>query len=247
MTTVQRWIQAVVLGATGAYFTYNLASGNVANYIANKFLWLSWLAAGLLLVLALMALIALVRPAPHDHDHDHDSAGLWSWAGLGLVTLPVVFGLLLPSRPLDSRAIEGVASDLSSINTSGSTRLDIAPQNRNILDWLRAFGSATDPAVLNGQPVDVVGFVYRDARFDGTSQFMVTRFIISCCVADAQAIGLGVDWAQAPTLREDTWIRVRGTLEVREFEGVLSPWLVADEGPDGIQVVAQPENPYLYP
>jgi uncharacterized repeat protein (TIGR03943 family) len=259
MVKVQRWTQVVILGATGLYFTYNLASGNIANYISNKFIWLSWMAAGLLLVLSGIAAVTLIRPPItlsdfHDHDHDHlahahrSTGSLRTWVGLGIVALPVMLGVVVPSKPLGSRAVDGqVASDLSSINAASSARLDIAPQDRNVLDWLRAFSTESDPAALNGQEADVVGFVYRDARFDEAAQFMVARFVISCCVADAQAIGLIVDWPLADTLHEDSWVRVRGRFEVREFNGVLAPWLVADEGDQGVQLVDQPDSPYLYP
>jgi putative membrane protein len=259
MTKVQRWSQVIILGATGLYFTYNLASGNITNYISNKFIWLSWIAAGLLLVLSVISAATLIgqpnpaRDEPHAHDHSHhDSHGsagrLRTWLGLGIVMLPVMLGVLVPSRPLGSRAVDGqVASDLSSINASASARIDIAPLDRNVLEWLRVFGTDADPSVLNSQEADVVGFVYRDIHFDRATQFMVTRFIVSCCVADAQAIGLIVEWPQANTLHEDSWVRVRGKFEAREFNGVLSPWLIADEGQQGVQPVDQPENPYLYP
>jgi uncharacterized repeat protein (TIGR03943 family) len=167
---------------------------------------------------------------------------------LGIVALPVMLGVIVPSKPLGSRAVDGqIASDLSSINASSSARIDIAPQDRNVLDWLRAFSTEADPAALNGQEADVVGFVYRDARFDEATQFMVARFVMSCCIADAQAIGLIVDWPLAATLHDDSWVRVRGRFEVRAFNGVLAPWLVADEGDQGVQLVNQPDSPYLYP
>jgi putative membrane protein len=259
MTKAQRWTQVVILGATGLYFTYNLASGNIASYISNTFIWLSWMAAGLLLVLSALTAVTLIwQPVTwrdhHDPDHDHlthahRSAGsIRTWVGLGIVALPVMLGVVVPSKPLDSRAVDGqVASDLSSINASSSARIDVAPQDRNVLDWLRAFSAEADPAALNGQAADVVGFVYRGARFDEATQFMVARFVISCCVADAQAIGLIVEWPLADTLHEDSWVRVWGRFEVRESNGVLAPWLVAYEGDQGVQFVDQPDNPYLYP
>ncbi|MCZ7679412.1 MAG: DUF1980 domain-containing protein [Sandaracinaceae bacterium] len=122
MSNRQRVAQVIILAGTGLYFTANLISGNITNYIAAKFIWLSWIAAGLLLVLAVMRAMAVLRgregdPA-HDHDHAHDHAhhhdhshehrgGARGWLGLGIVALPVVFGVLIPSAPLDSRAIEG--------------------------------------------------------------------------------------------------------------------------------------------
>jgi putative membrane protein len=72
---------------------------------------------------------------------------------------------------------------------------------------------------------------------------MVARFTISCCVADSSAIGLPVMWQGVDTLPQDTWVRVQGTFEVGDFQGDTVPILQASS----VEVVPQPEHPYLYP
>jgi putative membrane protein len=262
MAKAQRWTQVLIAGLMAVYLIYSLITGHVANYIAIKYLWLTWIAAGILLILSATTVVTLMRPepdehdhqedehdhSPHDHHHDHE-ATLRTWLGLGIVALPLLVGVLAPSQALDSRAVDQpISGDLSSINAApASVRLNIAPQDRNILDWISAFGTAADPATLNGQQADVIGFVYRDARFHEADQFMVARFVMSCCAADAQAIGLVVNWPDAQTLKEDTWVRVRGTIQVGEFDGALAPLITADDGKEGVQTVDQPRTPYLYP
>ena len=258
MTKAQRWIQVAIAGLMGLDLIYYLITGNIANYIAIKYVWLTWIAAGIFLTLAAIKALNLVRQEVPEHDHHqcdhahahhaHDHGTAQTWLGLGIVALPLVFGVLAPSNPLDSRAVDKpIASDLSSISApQASVRLDIAPQERNILDWISAFATAADPAVLNGQQVDVIGFVYRDARFQRPNQFMVARFVMSCCAADAQAIGLIVEWPDAPTFQDDDWVRVRGTIKITEFDGSLAPVIIAD-GDHAIEIVDQPQNPYLYP
>ena len=256
MTRLHGWAQAGILGLTGLYFAYNVASGNISYYIAAKFFWLTWVAAALLIVLAAGKVIALLRHPPdeadhghdhagHDHDHHHEHAGsVRAWIGLGIVALPVLFGLLVPSQPLNSQAVDGeIAADLGTMKAAPGDWLGIDPLERNVLDWLRAFSIEPDPAVFEGQTADVIGFVYRDARFDRATQFMAARFIVSCCVADAQAIGLVITAPEAGSLREDDWVRVRGTFQVREFDGTLQPVLIADT----IEPAALPDHPYLYP
>lgn len=258
MATMQRWTQAVLLGLTGLYFAYTVASGHIRNYIAPRYMWLTWLAAGILLLLAVVRALELGRGAgDHGHahsgcdpvcDHDHGGGRIGGWVGIGIVALPVVLGVLVPSQPLDSRAIEGsISGSLGSIQAALGNVIDIAPQERNVLDWLRAFNTADDLAQLSGQEAELVGFVYRDARFERATQFMIARFVISCCVADAQAIGIVVESPQAGSLSEDTWVRVRGTFEVKEFDGVRSPVLVAFPGEDGLTPSDPPDHPYLYP
>lgn len=259
MTTLQRWTQVIIAGTLGVYLIATLISGTITNYIAVKFIWLTWLAAGMFLLLAGILALSLIarmlgRQPPahkhsHDHHHEHAAQGTLSgWISLGIVALPVIFGVLTPSKPLDSRAVDSpITNDFSSISGAADTaRLNIAPQNRTILDWVSVFATADTPETLNGQPADVVGFVYRDASLlRQPDQFMVARFVMSCCAADAQAIGLVVQWDDAATLREDRWVRVRGTIAIGEFDGALVPIIIADD--QGVEAIDQPQNPYLYP
>jgi putative membrane protein len=256
MDTLRAWIRATILAATGLYLLYLAAGGTVTRYIAERFVWLTWFAAVMFLLLAVLSVMVLVRRSPesaHDHEHhDHAhsltdsrlSSHLRAWAGLGIVALPVLLGVLVPSNPLDSRAIEEQAvSDLMSIQSSDSEVIQDDPMQRTVLDWLKVFSLSTDLNSFNGQQAEIVGFVYHDPQLDRANQFMVARFIVSCCVADAQPIGIVVEWSEAASLREDSWVRVNGIFEMRQLEGIDFPWLVAQT----ISLVDQPQNPYLYP
>lgn len=240
--TLQAWLKTAILLALGAYFIYNIASGNLTNYINQRFAWLSYVAVVLFLALGAASAWDALRKrgqaacaCEHDHDHQHIT-----WLALAIVALPLVLGTLVPSRPLGSAAING---DIS-LNAAGAnfTSFSADPLQWNVLDWLRAFNSADDPERFNGQEADVIGFVYREATFPEDT-FMVARFTISCCVADASAIGLPVVWQNAGDFPQDTWVRVRGVFEVGAFRGDTVPVLHAA----GVETVQQPEHPYLYP
>lgn len=253
----REWLQVGVLAALAAYFAYTLLSGNIRHYIAARFVWLVWIAVGALLLMAATRAAALIsgeRALAYGHDHDHHAHShaptparrVGAWLSLGIVALPVVLGVLVPSQPLASDAVENpVTGDLGGVEVGATAGLRADPLERNVLDWVRVLSAATDPASVAGQPADVVGFVYRDPRFDPASQFLVTRFTVSCCVADAQPVGMVVFAPDAGPLPEDSWVRVRGTMQVRPFDGAPVAVLVAE--PDGVTVVDQPEHPYLYP
>lgn len=254
MSNIYPWLQVIILGGTGAYFAYTAASGNITNYIAVKFVWLTWSAAALLLAMAGIKGAALRRGAAHDahshhgsgHNHAHHTGGIGAWIGLGIVALPALLGTAVPSAPLDSRALDTpIESDLGGISASPGETIGIAPEDRNVLDWLRAISAEPDLNVFTGQEAALEGFVYRDGRFDEARQFMVARFVISCCVADAQAIGVVVVTPQSAGLAEDTWVRVRGVFEVADFDGARTVILVAYE--DGLESIERPAHPYLYP
>ncbi len=187
----------------------------------------------------------------HEHEHVHDHAGHQhgaapSWPILALVGLPLILGLVVPAKPLGASAVgsSGVSTSFSAVQGSGNTtQLSVAPTDRNVLDWVRAFNSASSVEEFNGQQADLIGFVYRDVRFKDPAQFMVARFTISCCVADATAIGVVVQSADAAKLDQDSWVHVKGKFQVQNVDGQQTPVLVADS----LEPTNQPEHPYLYP
>lgn len=241
---VQAWLKTAILLGLGLYFVYNIVSGNLTNYINIRFAWLSYVAAVLFLLIGGFSLLRLLRRShAHEHahhDHDHGS-GRMSWFALAVVAIPLVLGTLIPSRPLGAEAIDGDLS-ISSASLGSVTTFAVNPQDRNVLDWLRVFNSATDYSELNGQPADVIGFVYLEPNF-GAEQFMVARFTISCCVADASAIAVPAAWEGAADLPQGEWVRVQGAIQTGEFRGERMPILQATS----VELIPQPEHPYLYP
>lgn len=244
--------QAALMAALGFFLIEKLWSGSLFWYINQRFLPLIVFGAAAALLLAGGALSRWRRrPAEHahDHGHGHDHAHpshkvpLWN---LIAVALPIALGLLAPARPLGASAVDNRGINVSAPLTAGSAgpaaRLDIPSEQRTILDWARAFNYADDPGVFNDQPADVVGFVYHDARLPA-GQFMVGRFTITCCAADASAIAMIVQSAQAADLADNTWVRVRGPVRAAEWNGQPVPVILAVS----IEPVEQPEHPYMYP
>ncbi|MBK8020222.1 MAG: TIGR03943 family protein [Chloroflexi bacterium] len=251
--TVQLWLKAAILLGLGLYFVYNILTGNLTNYINLRFAWLSYVAAALFLIIGLYSIWHLLTAHrkghahehndQHDHDHAHEghSHGAISWPVLAIVSVPLLLGTLIPSRPLGAEAVSG-GVNVSAVESAEVTTLSIPALERNVLDWLRAFNREADMARFDGEPVDVVGFIYREPTF-ADDQFMVARFTVSCCVADASAIGLAVQSQDTASLEQGSWVRVQGTLHLADFRGERLPVVQAER----IDRVDQPEHPYLYP
>lgn len=240
---LQGWAKAGLLVGLGIYFAYNIASGNITNYISERFSWLSYVASALFLLLGVAAVVNMLRHGvehEHHHDDDHDHTPV-SWKVLAVMAVPLVLGTLIPSKPLGSSAVDGNIS-LSAVSVTSATTFTTDPMQWNVLDWLRAFNKSEDITSFNGKQADVIGFVYREATF-GDNQFMIARFTVSCCVADASAIGVPVVWDKASDYTQDTWVEIKGTFQVGEFRGDTVPILNATS----ITQVEQPAHPYLYP
>ena len=55
------WAKSVVLLSLGIFFIYSIISGNLSNYINQRFAWLSYVAAGLFLLLGMANAVDLLR------------------------------------------------------------------------------------------------------------------------------------------------------------------------------------------
>ncbi len=243
-------LKALILSGLGLMFYTKISDGTLAFYINQRFAWLSFIAVLILSALALTMVYRLIegrqgrRGNEEEHDHAHDHHHGISWGALAIMAIPMLLGLFVPARPLGASAVNSRGIGLSAPQRAGSvtTAQRAATGPKNILDWLNEFTKNPDPASFNGQVVDVIGFVYRDPR-NGADQIWVSRFAISCCVADASALGLLVQTSAASTLTNDSWIHVTGKFKAGQFAGEGVPVII----PDKIEPAQQPENPYLYP
>jgi putative membrane protein len=94
-----------------------------------------------------------------------------------------------------------------------------------------------------GRRMNLSGFVYRqDGMKD--NQFVVGRFAVQCCSADAAPFGVLVEYDRAKMWANDTWVRVSGTLQKTTYEGQDIMMLKVDQ-------VTKLETPkdkqYVYP
>lgn len=231
----QDWLKCGVLIGTGLYLWALILTNRLSNYINLEFGWLTMVAAALLLVLGGWGMWQMRRRSGPQMAHMPIQ-----FSSLVILAIPLFLGVAVPSRPLDASAITGGVS-LNPVGGSAVRPYVKPPLERNILEWLREFANAPTPTAFDGQEVDVVGFIYREPTM-GATQFMVARFTMSCCVADAFAIGMPIESDAAADLTDGTWIRVRGTLSAGTFNGEAVPIIQ----PTSLEPIDMPEQPYLY-
>ena len=239
-TNWQAWAQMAILLGLGIYFVVLIISGNLANYINLRFQWLSYVGAGIFFMLGIWSAYQFFRGGSHDQviaDSEFDHVPL-NWVTIAIVAIPLAFAALVPSRPLDASAIQGGIS-FNPVGVSSPARFNLEPEERNVLDWLREFARVGNPASLNGQNVNVIGFVYREGDMY-PDQFMLARFTMSCCVADAFAVGLPVVYEGE--VQEGAWVRIEGALQAEQFQDEFMPVII----PTQVEPVDEPDNPYLY-
>ena len=238
------WAKALTLLGLGSYFAYNLASGNVVNYINTRFIWLSYVAAGLFALYGGYVLYTLVQAqrghiVEHEHDHQHDHA---SWGILAIVTVPILIGFLSTSAPLGADAINGSVSINAIGGENGMVISSDDSSQWHVLDWLRTFEQSDDLSAFEGQTANIVGFIYKEPTYSDNTA-MITRFAVNCCVADATAIGLPVRGDVIAQLNQGTWVRIEGTFTLDTFNGQQVPVITPLE----IEPAEVPDPPYITP
>jgi putative membrane protein len=227
-----RLLSALALGAWASLFWYLMITDRTSFYLSPRTDWVVPLGAVLLTAAALgRVLSARVSTA--------DPVTRWDALGIGLVVAPVVVVLALPQGALGSYA----ASRRSSFVGAGfvSSDEDLASGELSLIDIAGAVRSREGMEALAqraGSEVSFVGFVTRD---DATAadEFMLTRFLISCCVADALSVQIRVVGAPPGQFDEDEWVRVTGTIYPLGQEIAV----------DATEVVSvpRPKDPYLSP
>jgi uncharacterized repeat protein (TIGR03943 family) len=239
MARVQAWLRVTVLALFSGYFGYNVLTGQIANYINVRFIWLTYVAVLIFVLMTVSAVFRALNPAPDAYSIS-ESRRL-TWPLLFVAALPLTFGILFPSQPLGADAVNGSISTRTVLGVNEAA-FNVAPENRNVLDWLRVFAETNDFTKFDGQPVDVVGFIYREPSFESDA-FMVARFTISCCVADASALGLPAVFPDADSYADGDWVHVTGRMLTAPFDGDELPVIQVQS----VTPIDVPDEPYLYP
>lgn len=119
-----------------------------------------------------------------------------------------------------------------------------APLHVTILDLMQ------QPQEYRGKLIAAEGMAMRQETFsrDANSKpeaelpgsFILFRFVIVCCVADSQPLGLIVESAKAVSVMDNDWYRVTGRFALnKEKMGVISHAAVS-------RLETPPDPPYLY-
>ncbi len=228
-------VKQVILGAgaalLGALLVLRLIDGTAGYLVQSWYIPVILVSALILLGLAVLAGLPAIRSRER-FSIQPTTAGLLT---AGMVAFPVVLGLVFQPRPLGTTSLD---TDSVSARQFSASAASADPARRNIYQWAYEFETA-DPASIVGDDVEVIGFVFHKEG-DPADRFLVARFVVACCIADAQGFSLPVQWRAAQDLANDQWVRVLGRVSTAA-DGALI--IQATE----IEPVEAPSNPYIYP
>lgn len=93
-----------------------------------------------------------------------------------------------------------------------------------------------------GKEIELMGFVYKEEGFN-EDQLVISRFLVSHCVADASIVGFLSQFQEASGLEADSWVKAKGIIEMAEYNGTMLPLLKVTEW----ELISEPDQPYIYP
>jgi putative membrane protein len=116
----------------------------------------------------------------------------------------------------------------------------IVVSDNNFVQWLQEIYD--NQGKYEGKKIQVIGFVFKSKEFT-ENEFVPARLMMACCTADLQPIGFLCRYDKASKLKNDTWLKVTGTIKVVDYKGQKTPVIIADKAEN----TTKPENEYVYP
>ncbi len=111
----------------------------------------------------------------------------------------------------------------------------LPPEQRSLTEWVRLLRSQPDPQLVDGNPVNISGFVWTQPE----GPPLIARLTVRCCLADATPSGLAVAWPADTEPKANQWLAIQGRMTIGTRKG--EPTAVV--APTLIKPIPRPERP----
>ena len=91
----------------------------------------------------------------------------------------------------------------------------LPPEQRSLTEWVRLLRSQPDPQLVDGNPVNIQGFVWTQPK----GPPLIARLTVRCCLADATPSGLVVAWPADANPKANQWLAIQGRMTIAERNG----------------------------
>lgn len=99
-----------------------------------------------------------------------------------------------------------------------------------------------NPNVYAQKNIEIEGFVYKDDSILG-NEFVVGKFMMVCCAADTQVVGILAKYDAVKNFDSDTWVKVKGKLVTGVYSGGQEIIIVVES----MERDNNPDKSYVYP
>ncbi|MNM81884.1 hypothetical protein D3C81_938990 [compost metagenome] len=263
------FIRSLILLGFALYIGYLSRSDSLHYYIAPDMVtWITYSTIPLTIMSLSLAYQALFHKANKLCDCERPlSQSIYKNISIyGLFLFPLLLGILLPDQALGSMAAakKGMTLGSPALSSDQLSTMFKAPDKYNVefaeiakiiyqqkiievkpevySEIIGAIELFKDQFV--GKKIKISGFVYADQSLKQDHEFILGRFLVQCCTADANPFGVLIITDQSiESLQKDSWIEVQGVLrtELREGKEIIA--ISAEQ----ITQISRPDTPYVYP
>jgi putative membrane protein len=145
---------------------------------------------------------------------------------------PLIAGKFITTQPYDQ--------DYAKLSAKLYAKETIPIKSEIFLETLTSLDLFMDDFVA--KKVELSGFIYRESGMSA-DQFVVARFALQCCSADAIPYGLLIKYTGDKSYADDSWVKITGTLQTTTYKNQKIIQI------DATQVVKleAPKSQYVYP
>lgn len=238
------WLDVLAIASWGVLMLRYWHTGKLSLLIHRDYFWLV-IAGGIgLSIVSSLKALELLRKRTNISNTQHltlfppglSSALLLITAILGLVITPRVFA--------SQTALQRGVTDVLQVTRSQpqAFRSSIRSDERTLIDWIRTLNVYPEPDAYSGQKVKVQGFVIHSPELP-PEYLLLSRFVITCCAADAYPVGLPVKLTQnRQAYPQDMWLEVEGEMITQDLQNKRQLTIQASN----LRPIQEPKNPYEY-
>lgn len=249
-----------------SWWLFNLyISGTIIYYIHVRFFNLVLFTATIMLVFAIMQILgAFSKDSLHsltDYQSSccgaHSNQSVKPWPAVTKKVLsylvfiaPLCFGLLFAPHALDPVMAERRGFDVNLPNLQDKATAEITlviEDNRIVVDYENYTIFADE---LWGNPqkyldieVNAVGFLFKPPWLSlPDRQYILGRYLIHCCVADATVAGFLVEMPASYQAANLDWVIISGRIVITDFGDEKTGAIIVEQ----YEITDEPLDPYLY-
>jgi putative membrane protein len=207
-------VWSLILVGWGGLIVVLLATGDMLKYLHPRMLPFAALSAAIFLALGLLTGINALQGKGSQAPR----------AGYALFLVPLLLSSVGGARGLDEAAVLNRILSGGSGGVSASTikSLDellesIGPEGVIPFEDWSFYNLSSDlnanPSRYVGRTISMTGFSFRPSILLD-NQLYLTRFLITCCVADAEPLGLLTELVNASRFADYAWLRIEGVIDL---------------------------------
>lgn len=225
-----RLATGMALAIWAALFWFVIFADRTSFYFASRTTWLAPVGA----VTLSLAMVGRLLSARSSHPEPLSRRQLRT---LAVLVAPAILIMAVPPVTLGSFAVSRRSTAIKGAYVS-MTGEDLTKGDLSLLDifGLSYVGELDKLAPRAGSTSSFTGFVTREAG-EGSGEFRLNRFMISCCPGDAVNIQLRIVGAPPGQFGQDDWVRVTGDIYP------IGDGVIVDTSQ--VEPVKRPEHPYL--